>query len=289
MTPCGGHLCPYADDRYDLGPTRGRVDWRSTRHSARASPVRTPHASVVTPLRRRARGAPRASAGVAYLASSPRSSRSRHAARTIGAPLRASNPPAPAARHGRMTVTHAEAVPSAEARSKRAPRKVPHSSTVPEFTRHTTVATTSASLAEYLETAVTRSSNVLWSAMPSSLLDDVLRGPPVSVHGRVMRQGPTRGRVGWKADAWLSGTSTPHDPPPRMPHDQLRTVGTLRPFTRRRVANQPRDVRPAARGNRPPRLRGLGRRLGEGHRPRDVLEVDTRGVQGAMPEELERT
>src|SRR4029077_13212044 len=92
----------------------------------------------------------------------------------------------------RMTVTHAAAVPPAEARSKRVRRKSPHSSMVPEFTRHTTVATTSASLAEYLETAVTRSSNVLWSAMPSSLLDDVLRGPPVSVYGRVMRQGPTR-------------------------------------------------------------------------------------------------
>src|SRR5262245_14738745 len=55
---------------------------------------------------------------------------------------------------------HAAAVMPTSSRSKRAPRKLPHSRTAPEFTRYTTVATTSASVLALVETACTRSSIV---------------------------------------------------------------------------------------------------------------------------------
>src|SRR5262249_20423227 len=60
-------------------------------------------------------------------------------------------------------------------RSKRAPRKLPQSWTAPEFTRCTTVLTTSASVFALSETAFTRSSKVSCSAIvpPSFLLSRV--------------------------------------------------------------------------------------------------------------------
>src|SRR5262245_40926931 len=121
-------------------------------------------------------------------------------------------------------------------RSNRAPRKLPQSRTTPEFTRWTTVATTSASLAALSETAFTRSSNVNWSAifppvlsllsMDRSKFDANTLGGRFSVRTAVFTcPGPFICIIGVHSDCTVFAGRQP-EAVHRNEHDACRCAGT---------------------------------------------------------------